>query len=108
MDNIPDISTVYSGKTDMISDSAAILDIAVSFDWYWMTKGPQQSHVGVGFVINCETRFFIDFEVLSNKCDLCVLKKNHCHHLIFILGKITHIKLVPRTLMVSPVPWKQM
>ena len=52
------------------SISGPFLDIAVSFDGTWMTRG-HRSHVGAAFVIDSETGFVLDFEVLCYFCSSC-------------------------------------
>ncbi|XP_055874806.1 uncharacterized protein LOC129924445 [Biomphalaria glabrata] len=47
-----------------------ILDIAVSFDGTWMTRG-HKSMIGVSCVIDVLTGYVIDFEVLSSFCQTC-------------------------------------
>ena len=75
----PNIDTFYDsrminvnkGLRNYYSDTNTepYLDIAVSFDGTWMTRG-HKSHIGAGFVIDSETSFVLDCEVL---CNLCVL-----------------------------------
>ena len=40
-----------------------------------MTRG-HKSHIGAGFVIDNETGFILDFEVLSNQCVVCERKQH--------------------------------
>lgn len=51
-----------------------LLDIDVSYDGTWMTRG-HKSHIGVGFVVECNTGFVLELEVLSNYCIVCSKKK---------------------------------
>ena len=41
------------------------LDIHVSYDGTWMKRG-YKSHIGVGFVIKCNTGFVVEYVILSN------------------------------------------
>jgi hypothetical protein len=47
-----------------------ILDVDVSYDGSWQTRG-FQSNIGTGFVIEAETGFVLDYEVLSKFCMKC-------------------------------------
>jgi hypothetical protein len=51
-------------------DDAGILDIDVSYDGTWMTRG-HRSNIGVGIVMEAYTGFALDFEVLCKYCDQC-------------------------------------
>ena len=65
------------------------IDVHVSYDGTWMTRG-HKSHVGVGFIIDCNTGFILDFEVLSNDCALCTKKSNILSEEEFETWKATH------------------
>ena len=69
-------------------DNGDIIDISVSYDGTWMTRG-HRSHIGVGFVIECDTGFVIDFEVLSNFCLACKLKEKSVSEPEFLAWKET-------------------
>lgn len=49
--------------------------IGVGYDGTWLTRG-HKSHIGTGFVIDMETGFVLDYEVLSNFCKACSTMKN--------------------------------
>lgn len=68
------------------SAAGPFLDIDVSFDGTLMTRG-YRSHVGVGFVIHCDTGFVIDFEVLSNFCEICHKQKKIVSEENFLVWK---------------------
>ncbi|KAA0196218.1 hypothetical protein HAZT_HAZT005313 [Hyalella azteca] len=51
-------------------DDDGLLDIEVSFDGTWMTRG-HKSHLGIGLIVECNTGLAIDFEVISNYCQRC-------------------------------------
>lgn len=55
-------------------DSDGILNVDVSFDGTWLTRG-HKSHIGASFVMDISTGLVIDSEVLSNFCRLCVVTK---------------------------------
>lgn len=52
----------------------AVLDIAVSYDGTWLTRG-HTSMFGVGCVIDLLTGFVIDCEVMSKYCQKCHIAK---------------------------------
>ena len=60
----------YYATLDRDPDDQGILDIDVSFDGSWLTRG-YQSHIGVGAVIDAYTGFVVDFHVCSNYCVIC-------------------------------------
>ena len=61
----------FYAKSDILPDPTNdLLDIVVSYDGTWMTRG-HTSHIGVGIVIEMDTGMVIDFEVLSNFCQVC-------------------------------------
>ncbi|KAA0198962.1 hypothetical protein HAZT_HAZT010739 [Hyalella azteca] len=68
-----------------------LLDIYVSFDGSWMTRG-HKSHIGIGCVVECNTGFVIDMEVLSNFCHLCSAKKATLSSDEFALWMRTHTR----------------
>ena len=47
-----------------------ILDISVSFDGTWLTRG-HSSHIGVGCVVDLVTGLCIDAHVMSTYCQVC-------------------------------------
>ena len=51
-----------------------LLEVAVSYNGTWMTRR-HRSHVGVGFVMDVERGFVLDFEVVSNFCQECHKKE---------------------------------
>ena len=51
-------------------DSNGLLDIDVSFDGSWLTRG-HTSHIGLRAVIDVHTGFVIDFHICSNYCRIC-------------------------------------
>ena len=74
-------TSIGTGKPD----KDGIIDLEVSFDGTWMTRG-HRSHIGIGFVIDVYTGIVLDFEVLCNYCIACHkreksgAKRNHkCH-----------------------------
>lgn len=52
-------------------DEDDILNVDVSFDGTWLTRG-HNSNIGMGFVIEAETGFVLDFHVLSKYCQKCL------------------------------------
>jgi hypothetical protein len=55
-------------------DGDGLVDIDVSFDGTWMTRG-RKSHMRIPFVVECNTGFVIDFEVICNYCQCCSQKE---------------------------------
>ena len=51
-------------------DSDQVLDISVSYDGSWLTRG-HSSHVGVGCVIDIATGLCIDAHVMCTYCQVC-------------------------------------
>ena len=56
-------------KEGIVKDTDGILNIDVSFDGTWLTRG-HKSHIGAAFVIDIPSGLAVDFEVLSNFCRL--------------------------------------
>jgi hypothetical protein len=81
------VTRAYSQLRD--SDPADPLSIDVSYDGTWMTRG-HRSHVGAAFVIDCETGFVIDYEVISNFCEVCFKKEKSVSPPDFAAWKVTH------------------
>ena len=79
-------------------------DIAVSFDGSWMTRG-HKSHIGVGFVIDCETGFILDYQVLSNICREFESKRKLCLMKYLRSGVIVFTKIAVRTSMENQGKW---
>lgn len=47
-------------------------NITVSFDGSWPTRGFKSKH-GIGCVINFETGFVLDFDIMTKYCQQCVI-----------------------------------
>ena len=56
-------------------DEDGMLDVAVSYDGSWLTRG-HHSNIGAGFVIDSCTGGVLDYEVKSKKCQKCSLMKH--------------------------------
>ena len=63
---------VYGHDTEY-SSSDEIINIGVSFDGSWLTRG-HRSKYGIGAVIDVVTVHVIDYEVLCNYCRQCTAK----------------------------------
>lgn len=61
-------------KEGIEKDSDGVLNIDVSFDGTWLTRG-HKSHIGATFVIDIPSGLALDFEVLSNFCRPCSINK---------------------------------
>ena len=64
------VRKVHSEVLGKNEDKDGILDIAVSFDGSWHTRGHSSSQ-GLGAVVDILTGLVIDYEVLSNNCATC-------------------------------------
>ena len=80
---------VLSAVAKCYDEADGLLDIDVSYDGTWMTRG-HRSHIEVSFVIECNTGFIVDFEVISNYCEVCTKKKNSVSSAEFELWYATH------------------
>ena len=69
-DVVYDCLVAHYATLGRVPDDNGILDIDVSFDGSWLTRG-YSSHVGVGAVIDAHTGFVIDFHVVCNYCVGC-------------------------------------
>lgn len=65
------VEDVYQ-KDGVKTDNKGVLNIDVSFDGTWMTKG-HKSHIGAAFVMDVISGMTIDYEVLSNFCRSCAI-----------------------------------
>ena len=75
------VRNYYIEKDYAKPDSSGVIDIEVSFDGTWLTRG-HKSHVGVGFIIEVYTGTVIDLEVLCNHCQYCKktnIEKHRCN-----------------------------
>lgn len=70
--SVEGIFKYYKDELGIEPDADGVLNIDVSFDGTWMTRG-HRSKVGVSFVIECNTGIVVDFEVLSSFCHGCVI-----------------------------------
>lgn len=61
-------------KEGIEKDSDGVLNIDVSFDGTWLTRG-HKSNIGATFVIDIPSGLALDFEVLSNFCRPCSINK---------------------------------
>ena len=66
------VRRVYGHDTEH-SSSDEIINIGVSFDGSWLTRG-HRSKYGIGAVIDVVTGHVIDYEVLCNYCQQCTAK----------------------------------
>ena len=64
------METVTHPVTKDSESDDPILDITVSFDGTWMTRG-HKSKYGLGCVIEIETGLVIDFVIMSLYCHSC-------------------------------------
>jgi len=51
-----------------------IIDIAVSYDGTWHTRG-HRSLYGIGVVVQITTGLVVDYEILSKYCHMCSIQK---------------------------------
>ncbi|KAK3887685.1 hypothetical protein Pcinc_003549 [Petrolisthes cinctipes] len=62
----------YAEELHIYPDDNGILDIEVSYDGSWMTRG-HKSKIGAAFVIDCFTGSVVDYLVLSSYCGTCTV-----------------------------------
>lgn len=67
------VEKIYE-KEGIEKDSDGVLNIDVSFDGTWLTRG-HKSHIGATFVIDISSGLALEFEVLSNFCRPCSINK---------------------------------
>ena len=74
------VRNYYISRNIAQPDENGLIDIEVSFDGTWLTRG-HKSHIGVGFVIEVYTGIIIDVAVLCNYCKVCDKgkKKHRCN-----------------------------
>ena len=63
------VREVYCGLDPSLSDSD-VIDIPVSYDGSWMTRG-HTSNIGIGAVVDLLTGLVVDFAVMSRYCHGC-------------------------------------
>lgn len=68
------VSQNYETKGKKCDDDG-VMNGMVTYDGSWMTKG-HKSHIGVGCVVDSDTGFILDHEVLSNDCVQCTKLEN--------------------------------
>ncbi|GFX36504.1 uncharacterized protein TNCV_2030851 [Trichonephila clavipes] len=56
--------------------SNTVTDIAVSFDWTWLTTQGHTSQIGVGCVVDTLTGYVIDYEIMIKYCSTCISAKH--------------------------------
>ena len=62
-------------KEGILPDEGGVVDVAVSFDGSWQTRG-HHSNIGAGFVIDSYTGGILDYEVKSKVCQRCTQTSN--------------------------------
>lgn len=67
------VENIYQ-KDGIEKDSDGILNINVSFNGTWLTKG-HKSHIGATFVMEINSGMAIDYEILINFCISCAIMK---------------------------------
>lgn len=68
------VVTYYAEKLGRHPDENGILDVDVSFDGTWHTRG-HSSLLGAGAVIEQNTGLILDYECLSKVCSVCSYQK---------------------------------
>ncbi|KAL8569951.1 hypothetical protein ACOMHN_056383 [Nucella lapillus] len=64
------VRQVHAGQAGITLGSDDVLDISVSFDGTWLTRG-HSSHIGVGCVVDLLTGLCIDAHVMCTYCQVC-------------------------------------
>ncbi|XP_069961373.1 uncharacterized protein [Cherax quadricarinatus] len=62
-------------KQDTLSDARGVVDIDVTYDGTWHTRG-HHSNFGIGVAIDALTKLVVDYQVLCKYCFLCVNMKS--------------------------------
>ena len=90
----PDLTKAMEGvllASDVHRTDDGFLEVAVSYDGTLMTRG-HRSHIGLGFVMDVERGFVLDFEVLSNFCQECHKQDQAVSPAEFSHWKASHTK----------------
>nr|XP_053633108.1 uncharacterized protein LOC128689062 [Cherax quadricarinatus] len=70
-----DIIVKEYGKLNIVPDDAKILDIDVTYDGTWQTRG-HHSNIGIGVAIDALTKLVVDYQVFSKYCNMCIFMEN--------------------------------
>lgn len=62
-------------QLDPSLDDQKIINITISYDGTWFTRG-HTSNYGVGCIIDVETGYVVDYQVISKYCQTCEISKN--------------------------------
>ena len=62
-------------ELDIEPEEDGLLNVDVSYDGSWLTRG-HVSNIGAGFVMDADTAFVLDCEVLSKYCQICTRIKD--------------------------------
>lgn len=68
------VFSYYAQELDRHPDEDGILDVDVSFDGTWHTRG-HSSFFGAGAVIDANTGLILDYETCGKICQLCIVSK---------------------------------
>nr|XP_053641077.1 uncharacterized protein LOC128694796 [Cherax quadricarinatus] len=70
-----DIIVQEYAKQNIVPDDNGILDIDVTYDGTWHTRG-HHSNIGIGVIIDALTKLVIDYQVLCKFCSMCSFHKS--------------------------------
>ena len=73
------VTSHYENNLGIRPGDDGVLDVDVSFDGTWMTRG-HKSQLSAGFVIEADTQIVVDHEVLSKYCYTCTKLSNKYKH----------------------------
>ncbi|KAK8721717.1 hypothetical protein OTU49_012530, partial [Cherax quadricarinatus] len=62
-------------KLNIVPDDAGILDIDVTYDGTWHTRG-HHSNIGIGVAIDALTKLVVDYQIFSKYCNMCSFLEN--------------------------------
>ena len=64
------VCKVHAEHFDISTSDADVLDISVSFDGTWLTRG-HNFHIGMGYVVDLLTGMCVDAYVMCTYCQIC-------------------------------------
>jgi hypothetical protein len=77
----------YYNSCGIEPDDNDNLDVDVSFDGTWLTRG-HCSNIGMGFVIEAETGFVLDYHVFQSSArNVCASMRNTAETNVFVRNK---------------------
>ncbi|KAK8748456.1 hypothetical protein OTU49_016156, partial [Cherax quadricarinatus] len=78
-------------KCDILPDARGVLDIDVTYDGTWHTRG-HNSNFGIGVAIDALTKLVVDYQVLCKYCFICSSLKNRLKKKRLAMEKYEQLK----------------